>query len=79
VFVHGGFDDENNILSDCKLLTLSPNIKWSKVSISNKTIPPPLAGHTSCLIIGSESNSKFNIYNSNEKGVKYKGKKVFSN
>lgn len=64
VFVHGGFDEDDNIISDSHLLTLMPNIKWSKVSLLSKTITPALAGHTSCLVIPSDlkSNPKFSVY-----------------
>lgn len=79
IFIHGGFDEDSNVLSDSNLLNLTPNLKWMKVSTSSKTNPPALAGHTSCLVVAGDikSNIKFNIYQfPTERGYKSKSKRV---
>ena len=63
IFIHGGINDENQILSDCYILTLNP-LRWNLASINKYAPAPKLYGHTSCIAIPHTLlfHHKFNIY-----------------
>ena len=63
MFIHGGIDEESNVLDDCYILNLH-QMKWS-VPMINSSIPTPkLYGHSSCLAVpyNVTTNISFNIY-----------------
>ena len=64
MLIHGGVDENDEILDDSYLLNLTNNLIWSKTSIMPILIPPKLAYHSCCLVIASDIlyNNKFNIY-----------------
>ena len=64
MLIHGGVDENDEILDDSYLLNLTNNLIWSKTSIMPILIPPKLAYHSCCLVITSDIlyNNKFNIY-----------------
>ena len=64
MLIHGGVDEEGEILDDSYLLNLGGNLIWSKTSIMPILIPPKLAYHSCCLVITSDilHNQKFSIY-----------------
>ena len=61
--IHGGINDNNEILNDVYLLNLNP-LKWNVVSISPYTPGPKLYGHASSLVIPRDTvqNQRFTIY-----------------
>ena len=63
MMIHGGVNDNNEILNDVYLLNLNP-LKWNVVSISKYTPGPKLYGHASALVIPRDTvqNQKFTIY-----------------
>jgi hypothetical protein len=63
IFVHGGTSEDNDILGDCFLLSLSP-YKWTTAIINEITPAPFLTGHASCLVVPSEYrlSTRMNIY-----------------
>ena len=64
MLIHGGVDENGEILDDSYLLNLNSNLIWSKTSIMPILIPPKLAYHSCCLVITSDIkyNNKFSIY-----------------
>ena len=64
MLIHGGVDENGEILDDSYLLNLNNNLIWSKTSIMPILIPPKLAYHSCCLVITSDIlyNNKFTIY-----------------
>ena len=64
MLIHGGVDENDEILDDSYLLNLTNNLIWSKTSIMPILIPPKLAYHSCCLVITSDIlyNNKFSIY-----------------
>ena len=64
MLIHGGVDENGEILDDSYLLNLNNNLIWSKTSIMPILIPPKLAYHSCCLVITSDIlfNNKFSIY-----------------
>ena len=68
MLIHGGIDEDGQILDDTYLLNLNNNnnnnFVWSKASIMPILIPPKLAYHSCCLVITSDIlySNKFNIY-----------------
>ena len=64
MLIHGGIDENGEVLDDSYLLNLGSNLTWSKTSIMPILIPPKLAYHSCCLVITSDIlyNHKFNIY-----------------
>ena len=64
MLIHGGIDEDGQILDDSYILNLNNNLIWSKASIMPILIPPKLAYHSCCLAITSDIlySNKFNIY-----------------
>ena len=64
ILIHGGINEENNILNDCYLLNINP-LKWHRANIDISSKSPKLYGHAACLVIPIIIliNRKFNIYN----------------
>ena len=48
MLIHGGVDENDEILDDSYLLNLTNNLIWSKTSIMPILIPPKLAYHSCC-------------------------------
>ena len=63
MLIHGGIDEENQVLDECHLLNLQ-QMKWSVPMISRTTQFPKVYGHSSCLVVPSNvlANNSFNIY-----------------
>jgi len=63
ILVHGGMSEENQVLSDCHVLSLNP-YKWNYATISDITPSPALAGHACALVVPSEYkyNARMNLY-----------------
>ena len=63
MLIHGGVNANNEILSDCHLLSLQ-NLKWSEALIEQYTPRPKVYGHTCCLVIPFKllNHKNFNIY-----------------
>ena len=63
MMIHGGINDNNEILNDVYLLNLNP-LKWNVVSINPYTPGPKLYGHASSLVIPRDTvqNQRFTIY-----------------
>ena len=71
MFIHGGLDEDNQILDDCHLLNLQ-QMKWSLPKINSNIPTPKLFGHSSCLVVPYHiiNNSAFNIYRIPKNNVK---------
>ena len=63
MLIHGGIDEDNEILDDTYLLNLN-QLKWASPSLSPYGPAPKVFGHSSCLVIPHSilNNNKFNIY-----------------
>ena len=63
MIIHGGINDDNKVLGDVHLLSLSP-FKWSPANLNDQTPSPSLYGHACALVIPSELrfNPRMNIY-----------------
>lgn len=67
MFIHGGYDENNNVLNCFFVLNFNP-LKWHDVLVSEdrktKVTSPFLAYHTCCLVLPTEikMHSKLNIY-----------------
>ena len=63
MFIHGGIDENGEVLDDSYLLTLN-NLNWNKASVMLILIPPKLSYHSCCLVISSKllNNQRFSIY-----------------
>lgn len=63
LLIHGGFNEDNQVLNDCHILSMSP-YKWNTTTISDSTPTPALAGHACCLVVPSDLryNARMNIY-----------------
>ena len=63
MLIHGGIDEDNEILDDTYLLNMN-QIKWVSPSLSPYGPSPKVFGHSSCLVIPYAvlNNNKFNIY-----------------
>jgi len=63
IIVHGGMTEDNQILGDCHILSLTP-YKWVAATISDITPTPALAGHACSLVVPAEFryNARMNIY-----------------
>ena len=63
MFIHGGIDEENQVLDDCYLLNLQ-QLKWSVPMIINNNKSPKVYGHSSCLVVPDNiiASNAFNIY-----------------
>lgn len=63
MIIHGGFNEENKILSDAHVLSLSP-LKWTTLNISEFTPGPALSGHASAVVLPMEIryNNKTSLY-----------------
>jgi len=63
MFIHGGLDEDNQILDDCHLLNLQ-QMKWSLPKINSNIPAPKLFGHSSCLVVPYHVliNNAFNVY-----------------
>ncbi len=64
MLIHGGIDENDNILSDVCLLEFSPVCSWSKAEFKAGSKPLALANHSSALVVKSDirDSSNFNIY-----------------
>jgi len=67
MFIHGGVSDENEVLGDSFLFSLT-NHKWYACSIDEECTIPKLCNHKSALVLPSEQkyNSKMTIYKLND-------------
>ena len=74
--IHGGIDDDGNILNDICFLDLV-NLKWQKYEIKNTDIPF-LAFHSSSFVIKSELKklAGFSIFRTPESNSKILGTPV---
>jgi len=63
IFIHGGINENNEILNDCYLLTIN-TLKWTLCTINKYTKAPKLYGHASCVVIPHVLlfHHKFSIY-----------------
>ena len=63
MFIHGGLNDNNEILNDCFLLSIN-TYKWNLCTINKRTVSPRLYGHASCVVIPHSllNHHKFSIY-----------------
>ena len=63
LFIHGGINNDNQILNDSYLLNLSP-LRWNLASINKYSPGPKLFGHSSCVVIPHILlfHHKFSIY-----------------
>ena len=64
MLIHGGIDENDEILDDTYLLNLNNNLNWSKANIMLNLIPPKLSYHSCCFVISSDivRKYKFTIY-----------------
>lgn len=63
MIIHGGITEENKILSDAHVLSLSP-LKWNTLNISEFTPGPALSGHAGAVVLPMEIryNNKTSLY-----------------
>ena len=63
MLIHGGLDEEDQILDDCFILNLL-TLKWFIPVINLNTPHPKVYGHSSCLVVPNSviTNSAFSIY-----------------
>ena len=63
MLIHGGINENNEILNNCYYLNLN-QLKWGICQISKSTPGPKLYGHTSCVVLPKEYNQshKLNIF-----------------
>ena len=63
MLIHGGIDEDNQVLDDCHILNLQ-QMQWSTPLIDSDNQHPKVFGHSSCLVVPSNivSNNAFNIY-----------------
>ena len=61
--VHGGYSEEDQIMSDTACLSLQP-LKWSSILISSESSGPALAHHSACLVAPYEirNSPKASLY-----------------
>ena len=64
MFIHGGINESNQILSDCSYLNLS-QLKWGIIPINRNYPSPRLYGHTSALVLPKEyyNSNKLSLFN----------------
>lgn len=62
--IHGGIDEEEQILGDLYMLSLGGLMKWVKCSVYSETKGPCIFGHAAALVVPSNirTSYKFNIY-----------------
>jgi hypothetical protein len=81
MFIHGGINEDDEYLDDAYLLSLTSNMKWTKVQLST-TKTPRLAFHSCCLVLTSDliSNPKLTLIRFPEQTGhgKYNLSKVFN-
>ena len=66
MFIHGGINDNNEVLSDCSYLNLNlSQLKWGTCPINRSTPSPKLYGHSSALVLPKDfySSNKLSIFN----------------
>ena len=66
MFIHGGINDNNQVLGDCYFLNLTlSQLKWGTCPINRNTPSPRLYGHSSALVLPKEyyTSNKLNIFN----------------
>ena len=63
MLIHGGLDEEDQILDDCFILNLL-TLKWFIPVINLNTPHPKIYGHSSCLVVPNSviTNSAFSVY-----------------
>ena len=63
MLIHGGIDEENQVLDDCHILNLQ-QMKWTTPVINPINLYPKVFGHSSCLVVPHNiiTNNAFNIY-----------------
>ena len=63
MLIHGGLDEEDQILDDCFILNLL-TLKWFIPVINLNTPHPKVYGHSSCLVVPNSviTNSAFSVY-----------------
>ena len=63
MLIHGGLDEENQVLDDCHILNLQ-QMTWSSPIINPINQNPKLFGHSSCLVLPNNiiTNNAYNIY-----------------
>ena len=63
MLIHGGMDEENQVLDDCHLLNLQ-QMKWTSPVIIPINQYPKVFGHSSCLVIPNNilTSNTFNIF-----------------
>ena len=78
MFIHGGIDENGEILNDSNLLSLNIPYSWTPALIASFCLPPQLAYHSCCLVAPTEIlfNSKFSIYKFPEIGISQKSAKI---
>ena len=63
MLIHGGLDENGEILDDCFVLNLN-NLKWFNTCLSSLCFSPKLAFHSCCLVASKEilRSQKINLY-----------------
>ena len=63
MLIHGGLDEEEQILDDCYILNLL-TLKWFIPVINSNTPHPKVYGHSSCLVVPNSvlTNGAFSVY-----------------
>ena len=63
MLIHGGLDEEDQILDDCFILNLL-TLKWFIPVINLNTPHPKVYGHSSCLVVPNSviTNNAFSVY-----------------
>lgn len=69
MIVHGGFNEENKVLNDAHILSMSP-LKWTPLNISEFTPGPYLSGHASAVVLPMDIrySARTSIYKFPENG-----------
>lgn len=66
MLIHGGINENNQVLGDCCYLNLNLNqLKWGACQIHKSSPGPRLYGHTSALVLPKEyyTSNKLSIFN----------------
>ena len=69
MIIHGGINEDNKVLSDAHVLSMSP-LKWTPLNISEFTPGPYLSGHASAVVLPTDLkyNARTSLYKFPESG-----------